>query len=84
MHRTQDRAAINSPRLKTGTAPPRVATSGSGKDESGWQATFTNNSTARRPVASSLKLAPIRSDERVFAGWLTSGEDAALSQWGRG
>jgi hypothetical protein len=51
-----------------------------GKNESSLVGAFNHNEYPRRRFASSLKLAPIWSDERVFSGWLSETEAAALSQ----
>ncbi len=55
----------------------------SGQDERAFAGTFSHNVTAGRRFASRLKPQPIWTDERVFAGWLSEAEAAALSQGGR-
>jgi hypothetical protein len=55
----------------------------SGQDERAFAGTFNKNVTAQRRFESRLKLQPIWTDDHCFAGWLTSGEAAALSQGGR-
>jgi hypothetical protein len=77
------RAANNSPCPETETAALGVGSRHGGHDESACGATFRHNVTAGHRFESRLKLQPIWSDDRCLAGWLTSGEAAVLSQWGR-
>ena len=64
---------------ETETAALGVRSRHGGKDERAFAGTFKHNVIARRGFTSSLKLAPIWTDEHVFAGWLSEAETSALS-----
>jgi hypothetical protein len=70
-----------SPEPETKTAAQGSYPLNSGQDERAFAGTFSHNVTAGRRFTSRLKLQPIWTDDHCFAGWLTSGEAAGLSEW---